>query len=198
MEFNWDTFENRLHSNVFHAWSEAFRTTYLLLRITAIRICGRRTPAGIIEGLIHDALIAAMQKIDDFRNESTKQTWMVAILRNKCYDHRRRLSRSPCVQLTDYHCKTIVAKEPEVPESHVQTAILPIVLDELIAREAPGRVRRRTLEFIRQLYLERAEIPSIKEMAELWNCTPGTAKVRWHDARKLVRIAIEKEMRQME
>ena len=190
--------EKRLQDNSFSDRSNTLRSTYELLRVTAARLCGSQTPGEIIEDVVHETLVIAMQNITDFRQESQLQTWMIAILRNKCCDLYRHRARPVCVPLTGRHCDTIPAQDNDMSELEARMATLRIVLAELIANEPPGRVRRQTLEFLQQLTLSGGPVPSHAQMAEKWNCSTNLAKWRWNDARRRVKAAMLRRMRQLE
>jgi RNA polymerase sigma-70 factor (TIGR02943 family) len=49
--------------------------------------------ASTAEDLVHDTLLAALQKADAFSNRSSLRTWLIAILRHKIVDHFRREGR---------------------------------------------------------------------------------------------------------
>ena len=198
MECDGEECENRLQDNSFSGLASTLRSAYELLTITAARMCGSQTPGEIIEDVVHETLIIAMQNITDFRQESQLQTWMIAILRNKCRDLYRHRARPVCVPLTGRHCDTIPAQDNDISELEARMAMLRIVLAELIAKEPPGRVRRQTLEFLQQLTLRRGAVPSHAEMAEMWSCSTNLAKWRWNDARRRVKAAMLNKMREGE
>lgn len=198
MECDREECDNRLQDNSFSGLAGTLRSAYELLRVTAARMCGSQTPSEIIEDIVHETLIIAMQNITNFRHESSLQTWMIAILRNKCCDLCRHRARPVCVPLTSRHCDTIPALDNDMSELEAQMTMLRIVLAELIAKEQPGRVRRQTFEFLQQLALQAGPVPSHAEMAEMWNCSTNLAKWRWNDARRRVKAAMLKKMRELE
>src|SRR3970040_82043 len=49
----------------------------------------------VAEDLAQDAFSSAFTSLVSFRREASPRTWLLAITRNRCIDHLRRLSRDP-------------------------------------------------------------------------------------------------------
>lgn len=69
------------------AWLEQYGD--LLYRQAYLRM-GRRELA---EDIVQDTLLAALQSFASFRGDSSVETWLVGILKNKCIDHLRKNTR---------------------------------------------------------------------------------------------------------
>lgn len=51
------------------------------------------------EDLVQETLLAALRSRDGFRGNASERTWLVAILRNKIFDHLRKRYRDPSISM---------------------------------------------------------------------------------------------------
>lgn len=75
-------------------WLEAHGD--LLFRQAYARVWQREAA----EDLVQDTLLTAMQRYADFRHESSVETWLVSIIRNKAIDYLRKNSKTMLVDQT--------------------------------------------------------------------------------------------------
>lgn len=61
----------------------------------------------LAEDLVQETFLSALKSRDRFRGESSEQTWMVSILRNKIIDHYRKVSTSREKNIIDHNWESI-------------------------------------------------------------------------------------------
>jgi len=190
-------FVRRLRNHDPASWSQLFGVFYKQLRVVAFKICGHRTSEENIDDLVQETLAAALRSIDRFRGESGLATWLTSILRKKCIDFCHCKGRRPLISLSNKDINRIPCARSRPPDIDARLAIFSAGLEDLIASEKPGRIRRSTLEFIRRLLDERGDVPSLRQMAEIWGCSEPAAKARWSDAKKALERACKRKLQEM-
>lgn len=130
---------------------------------------------GDIDELVQDTFVRAFASLDGFRGESSFRTWLFSIERRLLLDRRRATNRRPeGVELTDGVAAT--AFDP---------------LDEVVASEAQGRMRRaiaRLTPTQRDVFLLRVtEGLSYKEIAAALDSTEGATRVHYHNAMRSIK-----------
>ena len=129
--------------------------------------CGARED---IDELVQDTFVRAFASLDGFRGESSFRTWLFTIERRLLLDRRRAERRRP--------------QGLEIGEEDAATEF--DALDDLVADEAQGRVRRaieRLTPTQREVFVLRVtEGLSYKEIAKAVSTTEGAARVHYHNA----------------
>jgi len=129
--------------------------------------CGARED---IDELVQDTFVRAFASLDGFRGESSFRTWLFTIERRLLLDRRRAERRRP--------------QGLEIGEGDAATEF--DALDDLVADEAQGRVRRaieRLTPTQREVFVLRVtEGLSYKEIAKAVSTTEGAARVHYHNA----------------
>lgn len=135
-----------------------------LLLATAARILGSQREA---EDLVHDVLLEAWQKADDYdRTRGSVRTWLLIRLRSRALDRRRRSGRTRIETMEARHLEDLLPARAEDPGRSLDDA----------------RVRRAVdgLPDPQRLVLELAyfEGLSATEIAERLEIPVGTVKSR--------------------
>jgi len=129
--------------------------------------CGARED---VDELVQDTFVRAFGSLDGFRGESSFRTWLFTIERRLLLDRRRAERRRP--------------QGLEIGEGDAATEF--DALDDLVADEAQGRVRRaieRLTPTQREVFVLRVtEGLSYKEIAKAVSTTEGAARVHYHNA----------------
>ena len=129
--------------------------------------CGARED---IDELVQDTFVRAFASLDGFRGESSFRTWLFTIERRLLLDRRRAERRRP--------------QGLEIGEGDAATEF--DALDDLVADEAQGRVRRaieRLTPTQREVFVLRVtEGLSYKEIGKAVSTTEGAARVHYHNA----------------
>lgn len=158
------------------------------LREDLVRFLRRRTSgdAALAEDLAQESLVHVLRGYPQFRGTAALRTWARRIAANVWRDHMRRLASSPVERAATGDAFSVVA-----------------ILDALIPdRTAPGpenspdraathdcllgAVRRLPLDQRRVVLLHDFGDMPLDEVARVLGCSPGTAKVRLHRARRRV------------
>lgn len=131
---------------------------------------------GDVDELVQRTLLACVRAKDQFRAEASFRSYIFTIARNELYHHLRKLRRDG--ERLDF-ATTSVAELVTTPATR-------------LARSAE---QRRVVETLRELPVEQQtllelhywEELDIAELAEVFETTPGTIRVRLHRARKALR-----------
>ena len=180
-------FVDQLRSNSDQAWAVLLAESWEPMRRMALRICGPQTPDTDIEDILQETLLAAFQNIDRFRGDSLFSTFLSGILRHKAADcsTTKRRRQLDYVEYEAMHSPA-PARDPALRQAH-RRRLVAQCLRELIAARQPGSPRRQALELISNSLAGTGNIPSVKEMARLWKCSPQRARWLWHDAKRILR-----------
>jgi RNA polymerase sigma-70 factor, ECF subfamily len=135
----------------------------------------------VAEDLAQDAFSAAFTSLSGFRREASPRTWLLAITRNRCIDHLRRLSRDPWGG---------AELEQQEPDAHPDDAPLPA---EILLRRADVDAALSSLaEAERALVVLRfrhgLEYP---EIADVFGLREGTVRMRLSRALAKMRSELE-------
>jgi len=141
----------------------------------AFRLLGQREDA---EDLVQEAFLAALQKIDSFDTTREFSPWFYRILVNRCLNARKSRSRRSTVEL------------PRDATSAVASPLLDAERSELryhLKRAMQALpVRQRTI--VNLFDLEGFSSP---EIAEMLGISDGTVRWHLHQARRVLREALE-------
>ncbi|MCB9644128.1 MAG: RNA polymerase sigma factor [Myxococcales bacterium] len=140
------------------------------------------------EDYSQEAFLRAYEKWDDFRGESSRDTWMLRILINLCLSHRRR--RGLWTRISDW----LRQESPEVQlmgGSHHHTNAEQRAIDQSVSvaiREAMAQLPegQRTAFALRYLH-----DMSIQEIAEATGSAEGTIKSHLFRALRAMRSHLE-------
>ena len=134
--------------------------------------CGERIN---VDEVVQDTFVRAFGSLDGFRGDSSFRTWLFSIERRLLMDRRRTERRRPL--------------GVEIGEQDAVTEF--DALDDLVADEAQGRVRRaieRLTPTQREVFVLRVtEGLSYKEIAAAVSTTEGAARVHYHNAMRAIK-----------
>jgi RNA polymerase sigma-70 factor (ECF subfamily) len=132
-----------------------------------------RHDAQLAEEVVHDALLAAWARREQYRGDAPYRTWLVTIARNRALSALRRVRAHPC--------------EPYDPAKHDPS------VDDLELMRLERDVRRALAGFDgltgRMLCLRLIEGQSYEEIADALGVSLPTVKTRLHRGRR--QLAIE-------
>jgi RNA polymerase sigma-70 factor (ECF subfamily) len=135
----------------------------------------------LAEDLAQDSFSSAFASLTSFRREASPRTWLLAITRNRCIDHLRRLQRDPWG-----------GAQPEEPDEHADDAPLPADLilrrDDVEAALGTLAEAERALVILR--FRHGLDYP---ELADVFGLREGTVRMRL--SRALARMRGELETR---
>ncbi|MCG9129010.1 sigma-70 family RNA polymerase sigma factor [Candidatus Poribacteria bacterium] len=136
------------------------------------------------EDVAQDVFLSVWQNINKFQFRSQFSTWLYKIVKNKCLnliDQRKRRKTDP-MEIDD--SQPWVPLDNVTPEQEIlkseQSQILHKALDRL-------KESYRTILILREL----REL-SYEEISKILNCTLGRVKSRLHEARKALRVELER------
>lgn len=128
-----------------------------------------------VEELVQDTFVRAFSSLDGFRSDSTLRTWLFTICRRLWLDRRRAVRRR--------------RDDRELHEDHPSNG--PDALDGLVAQETAVRIRAvmTTLSPLqREVFALRVnEGLPYEEIARVVGSTPGSCRVHYHTAVKLIK-----------
>lgn len=153
----------------------------------------RTGDSSVAEELVQEALVAAWQSRDKFRQGSSERTWLVGILKHKVADHLRRLPRQPgelevdAAANTDFTRRGKWATAPRAwgrePSEACQTAEFWDVFRECLEGLPP----RLVFVFTERELGER----DCSELCKLVDVTPTNLWTLLHRARSQLRRCLE-------
>jgi RNA polymerase sigma-70 factor (TIGR02943 family) len=76
-------------------WVEEYAD--VLFKFARVRVCDRETA----KDLVQETFLSALQNIESFRGDSSQETWLTAILKNKIIDYYRKRKIANSVPLID-------------------------------------------------------------------------------------------------
>ncbi|MEX2581936.1 MAG: sigma-70 family RNA polymerase sigma factor [Gemmatimonadota bacterium] len=141
----------------------------------ALRLLGQREDA---EDLVQEAFLAALQKIDSFDTSREFSPWFYRILVNRCLNARKSRSRRTTVDLPAEAASTIASPLLEAERSELRYHL------KRAMQELPDR--QRTI--VTMFDLEGFSSP---EIAEVLGISDGTVRWHLHQARRVLREALE-------
>lgn len=141
----------------------------------AMRLLDQREDA---EDLVQDAFIAALEKIDTYDHEREFAPWFYRILVNRCLNARKSRSRRSTFELGDDAASSGASPLLETERSELRTH-LKQALDVLPERQ-------RTI--VTLFDIEGFTSP---EVAEILGISDGTVRWHLHQARRVLREALE-------
>lgn len=161
-----------------------------LFRFALLRVRDR----AVAEDLVQEAMLGALQSHEQFRGQSTEQTWLIGILRHKIVDHFRRSEREQRSKGSEdrgldefFDQKNLWIKAPgnwpSGPLSPAEKAELRRVID-LCASKLPQNLA--AVFTLREL--EKMETPEICKALHL---TPTNLWTRVHRMRMMLRMCLE-------
>jgi RNA polymerase sigma-70 factor (ECF subfamily) len=164
-----------------------------LYRFALLRVRHRETA----EDLVQETLLAALQSRDGFGGRSSERTWLCGILKNKVFDHFRKLGRETAMTDVD-------SLADEFAEKFVGGGWIHLTgpqewrpeADEVAHREEFWATLRRCLgrvpERVAQVFvLREVEGVSIKEISALARVSENNLGVMLHRARMALRECLE-------
>ena len=143
------------------------------------------------EDVVQEAYVRAFTHLDSFRGDSSLPTWLTRIALNEALTRLRR--QRPTVGLDHPDVETsgvdgrILAFPSRSPDPEAETARRQI--HRLIEHAVDGLPEHFRIVFV----LRDIETLSTEETADQLGIKPETVKTRLHRARRLMRIAVERE-----
>jgi RNA polymerase sigma-70 factor (ECF subfamily) len=157
----------------------------------AYRLLGNKPDA---EDAVQDALLAAFQHLNQFRNEAQFSTWMTAIVINCARMQLRKRSRYTHVSLDsrigedqEYPLSDILVDHRPNPEDECHRSTLNARLMKSAARLSPALRRTFHLRYVHQL--------SVCETARVLGVPTGTVKAQTSRARAKLMKSIQGTLR---
>lgn len=139
----------------------------------------------VADDLCQEVFLAAYDKLHAYRGESSVKSWLLAITRNKAYQHLRSAFISK-VTLMDYLLPRETAKSAEAE-----------AFDRLDTKHIWDTVMGLPVKFREVIVLDAYYQLAVQEMAAMLGVPEGTAKSRLHRARmklsSLLAMAAEQE-----
>jgi RNA polymerase sigma-70 factor (ECF subfamily) len=141
----------------------------------AMRLLGQQEDA---EDLVQEAFLAALEKIDTFDSQREFAPWFYRILVNRCLNARKSRARRSTVDV------------PSEAVSGLATPILEAERSELRSHliRALGLLPERQRTIVTMFDLEGFSSP---EIAEVLGISDGTVRWHLHQARRVLREALE-------
>jgi RNA polymerase sigma-70 factor (ECF subfamily) len=141
----------------------------------AFRLLGQREDA---EDLVQESFLAALQKIDSFDTQREFSPWFYRILVNRCLNARKSRGRRSTVDL------------PSEVASNVASPLLQTERSELKShlRRAMELLPERQRTIVNMFDLEGFSSP---EIASVLGISDGTVRWHLHQARRVLREALE-------
>ena len=140
----------------------------------------------VAEDLVQETFIAAVRNAHSFRGESTRQTWLFAILRRRIADHFRRAGRQPKpLESTDPSAAGLVSPRSwrQDPAKLCEDAEFLATLASCVAKLPPHLAEA----FILRHQKERTPA----EIRELLGISPTNLSMRLHRARLVIRDCLD-------
>lgn len=164
-----------------------------LFRYARLRVRDRE----LAEDLVQETFLAAIQSMDRFRQQASRQTWLIAILRRKIVDHHRRRATREAG-----HAEPVVSPEAVRgryfdEEGFWKAAVSPWKsADAAIEHQEFWSVFNTCLgdlppSFARAFLLRTIEGLESSEVCEQLGVNAGNLRVRLHRARLLLRECLE-------
>ena len=141
----------------------------------AMRLLGQAEDA---EDLVQDAFVAALQKIDTYDSDRDFAPWFYRILVNRCLNARKARSRRTTVELPAEVAGSGASPLLETERSELRHYLT----------EALNRLPDKQKTIVTMFDLEGFTSPEIAEMLEI---SDGTVRWHLHQARRVLREALE-------
>ena len=137
--------------------------------------------ATVAEDITQETFFRAMKKLDEFRGDSSVETWLIQIAKRLYYNYADKSSRR----------KQIDEAQPDVRPRQES------IEDGLIRKEYSKRINR-ILHDLNEPYKEVFMLRvygelSFKEIGELFMKSDAWARVTFHRARNMIREVLENE-----
>ena len=137
--------------------------------------------ASVAEDITQETFFRAMKKLDEFRGDSSVETWLIQIAKNLYYNHLDKSSRQ----------KRIDEDQAEMKSGQES-------IEEGLIRKEYSRRINRILHDLKEPYKEVFMLRvygelSFKEIGELFMKSDAWARVTFHRARNMIREVLENE-----
>ncbi len=166
------------------AFRELFESHKDKIYSIALRYSGDKAAA---MDIAQDTFLKLMDRIGQFRGESSFDSWLYRLVVNSCMDYRRRQKR--WMPMVEEFFDSFRAPEP-TPLQDLMSDERSQQVQEVVAKLAP---EHRTVVVLRY-----TEGLSYEEIAEILNCSRGTVASRLNRAHKVLERrlgALAKEVR---
>ena len=135
----------------------------------------------VAEDITQETFFRAMKKLDEFRGDSSVETWLIQIAKRLYYNYADKTSRRERISETEFGQKTE-----------------PISMEEGFIRKEYSQRIHRILHDMKEPYKEVFMLRvfgelSFKEIGDLFHKGDAWARVTYHRAGKMIREVIENE-----
>jgi RNA polymerase sigma-70 factor, ECF subfamily len=141
----------------------------------AFRLLGQREDA---EDLVQETFLAALQKIDSFDTQREFSPWFYRILVNRCLNARKSRGRRSTVELPSEVVSAVASPLVQTERSELKSHL----------RRAMELLPERQRTIVNMFDLEGFSSP---EIAEVLGISDGTVRWHLHQARRVLREALE-------
>ena len=165
----------------------------------------RRNVEGIkpndVEDIIQNVLAAILKAAANLGPDRCPMGYILRITLNQCADYIKRRSY--------WRDRRMGALEEDVPDRSDNVPVEPggpgfefdlrrACLDSLVNNPETPPARREVYRIMLRALDGKAPWPSVKQLAETWNCSVNAVKSRCHDAREHFRKSIDETRRELE
>lgn len=141
----------------------------------AMRLLGQQQDA---EDLVQDAFLATLEKIDSFDTQRDFAPWFYRILVNRCLNARKSRARRSTVEVPHDAASATPSPLLETERSEMRTHL----------KRAIAQLPERQQAIVTMFDLEGFSSP---EIAEIMGISDGTVRWHLHQARRVLREALE-------
>jgi RNA polymerase sigma-70 factor (ECF subfamily) len=141
----------------------------------AMRLLGQQQDA---EDLVQDAFLAALEKIDTFDSQRDFAPWFYRILVNRCLNARKSRARRNTVDVPAEAVSGLASPLVDTERSELRTHL----------RKALGLLPERQRMIVTMFDVEGFSSP---EIAEIMGISDGTVRWHLHQARRVLREALD-------
>ena len=173
--------DNQLVMECLHGETEKFKKIVEKYRgktmALALNMLGNKEDA---EDACQETFIQTFRNLDRFDTQKSFSNWLLSILYKRCLDQLRKRRR-----FLAFYKKAKGEAEESIRPPNLRAATQNPHLHSLLERLSP---KERTT-----LFLWAGEGYSSREIAEVLKCSPNTARIHLHKARKKMKSLLEKE-----
>lgn len=165
-----------------------FETLEAAIRPKVLSYLSRFVGATEAEDLAQDVFLKVHQGMGSYRGEAKVSTWVFQVathaaldrLKSASYRASQGLLPESILDVTGFHSVPDHGQEP---------------LKDEMCRCIRGLVDHLPLDYRTIIYLSELQELRIEEVAEVLGITPGSAKIRLHRARRMLRAQMEQDCR---
>jgi RNA polymerase sigma-70 factor (ECF subfamily) len=168
------------------AFDELVRRFRKRIYALCLHLTGSRTEA---DDITQETFLRAYRKLGEFEGRSEFFTWLYRIAMNRCFNARRDGARRRVVDLDDPRVQAAVAYDAGA-DPRRQTELRQLYARLVGALDALPEEMRTTVVLVAMQGM------SHEEVAVVLGVAPGTIGWRMHEARRFLRAAIDKPLKE--